>query len=196
ADHRSGDERVLADEGRQQPEHAEPARVAALPAQAFDDQVLEDRLEVLEDDDDEHAESGEQARSASQHGSQPVHVPPPRGVRRRRGPAGLLRRVLAVSPWGLLRRVLAVSPWGPLRRVRGPGRGTLVLSGTLRRGHRPARRAPPRDAIESRRASASGRGRPGSDASVAADAVWSVIVASPAMRSSGPADTSTYCRRP
>src|SRR5699024_6081530 len=184
ADHRSGDERVLADEGRQQPEHAEPARVAALPAQAFDDQVLEDRLEVLEDDDDEHAESGEQARSASQHGSQPVHVPPPRGVRRRRGPAGLLRRVLAVSPWG------------PLRRVRGPGRGTLVLSGTLRRGHSPARRAPPRDAIESRRASASGRGRPGSDASVAADAVWSVIVASPAMRSSGPADTSTYCRRP
>ena len=183
ADHRSGDERVLPDEGRQQPDHAEPPGVAALTAQALDDQVLQDGLEILEDDHDDDTQRSDQPRAALEHRSQPVDVPPPCRIIRGRPSirTRALRRLWLILWWVILRRL--VLRW---RKPPGP----------LRRGHSPARRAPPRDAMESRSASASGRGRPGRDASVAADAVWSVIVASPAMRSSGPAETSTYCSRP
>ncbi|SII20083.1 Uncharacterised protein [Mycobacteroides abscessus subsp. abscessus] len=62
--------------------------------------------------------------------------------------------------------------------------------------HRPARFACPRPARLSRRRSASARGRPGIVASVAAEAVWSLTVARPNIRSIGPVSTSTNWRRP
>ena len=62
--------------------------------------------------------------------------------------------------------------------------------------HTPAWRASPRAARRSRRRVASAASRPGTVASVAAAAVCIVTVASPSLRSSGPAVTSTYCMRP
>ena len=77
------------------------------------------------------------------------------------------------------------------------GAGVRVVGrGFVAHGHSPARLAWPSPARLSRRRSASARGRPGIVASVAAEAVWSLTVARPNMRSMGPASTSTNWSRP
>src|SRR5699024_281684 len=65
--------------------------------------------------------------------------------------------------------------------------------GLLWSAHRPASLASPRSVSRSRSRDASSGGRPGIEASVCAEAVWSWTLATLAHRSSGPAWTSTYC---
>src|SRR5699024_9575864 len=78
----------------------------------------------------------------------------------------------------------------------GLGCGRLGGGGLLAHGHRPAILARPSPARLSRSRSVSALGSPGIEASVAAEAVWSLTVARPNMRSMGPASTSTNCSRP
>src|SRR5690606_30755992 len=80
--------------------------------------------------------------------------------------------------------------------VDAPPVDVLLGSRLLLGAHRPASLDSPRSLRRSRSREASSGGRPGIEASVCAEAVWSWTLATFAQRSIGPAWTSTYCMRP